>query len=170
MIAMSDEARTPDSIRRSIAVIMERVRLENRWVDEKWEATGVVLDAPEDGGRARVVAQDDKRTRILFPGLVLCLRRSEAEGYFMNLSSPEPKVFVLWRMDGDAARPDLVTVSYNEGARWIDSGEHVDGVALPPELMPWMTEFVVAHYKLEPKKPRRYASNKDRGVASRRDG
>lgn len=167
---MGEKAAVPGTISRSIAVVMERVELDNRWVAERWEAKRVVLDPPRDGEGMRVIAQEGKATEFLTPDLVLVLKRSEAEGYFMNLSSPEPKVFVLWRMDEEIARPCLVTVSYNEGARWIDSGEHVDGVALPAELMPWMTEFVVAHYRPEPKKPPRYASNKDRGVASRRDG
>jgi hypothetical protein len=167
---MSETALVPPSIRRFVAVVMERVRLDNRWVDHRWAAKAVVPDVPPDHVGARVLGQDEERTEILFPGLALWLRSPEAEGYFLNLSSPEPKVFVLWRMNGEIARPDLVTVSYNEGARWLDSGEQVDSVALPAELMPWIAEFVAAHYKPEPKKPRRYASSKDRGVASRRDG
>ena len=54
-------------------------------------------------------------------------------------------------------------MSYNEGARWADSGETVDGVPLPAELLPWVAQFVEEHYEPEPPKARRYASNKDRG-------
>jgi hypothetical protein len=81
----------------------------------------------------------------------------------MNITSPQPKVFVMWRMHDAIARPEMLTVSYNEGARWMDSDEHVDGVPLPPELLPWIGQFAELHYKPEPRKPRRYASNKDKG-------
>jgi hypothetical protein len=52
----------------------------------------------------------------------------------------------------------------------MDSEEAVGGVALPPDLVPWIAEFASAHYKPEPKKKKRYASSKDKGVASHRDG
>jgi hypothetical protein len=81
----------------------------------------------------------------------------------MHITSPQPKVFVLWRMHEEIARPDLLTVSYHEGARWMDSDENVDGVALPPELLPWIVEFLEQHYRPEPPKPKRYASSKDKG-------
>ena len=145
------------------AVIMERMAITNRWASEKWEAKGVVRDTAPRGAPALVIVRQEKLTQMLFPGHVIKLHRDEAEGYYYNISSPQPKVFVLWRMEDDVAKPQFVTVSYHEGSRWLDSGENVDGVQLPPELMPWMAEFVDLYYKPEPKKPKKYASNKDKG-------
>ncbi len=141
------------------AVIMARVALVNRWADERWEACGVV----RDGAPVPVMAQIDGRTQTLYPGFMISLHRDEAEGYHYNITSPEPKVFVLWRMEDDVARPKFLSVSYHEGSRWLDSGESVDGVPLPPELIWWMAEFVSLYYQPEEKKPRKYASNKDKG-------
>jgi hypothetical protein len=76
----------------------------------------------------------------------------------------------MWRMREEIACPEALTVSSPEGARWMDSEENVAGVALPPDLLPWIFEFVAEYYKPEPKKKVRYASSKDRGVASRRGG
>ncbi|MEK6593174.1 MAG: DUF3305 domain-containing protein [Pseudomonadota bacterium] len=146
-----------------VAVIMERMTLTNRWVSEKWEAKGVVHDVSAPGSAQRVIVRTGQLTHILFPGHVIRLHRDEAEGYHMNITSPQPKVFVLWRMRDEIARPELLTVSYNEGARWMDSDEHVDGVALPVELLSWMEQFAQLHYIPEPRKPKRYASNKDKG-------
>lgn len=151
-----------------IAVIMERVKLANRWATEKWETKGVVRDPLPEGGGERVIVSDENTTQILFPGIMLRLERSEAEGYYLNITSPHPKVFVLWRMRDERARPELLTVSYNEGTRWADSGENVDGVALPADLLPWIAEYVAEHYRPEPRKKPRYASSKDKGVASQR--
>jgi hypothetical protein len=153
-----------------IAVIMERVKLANRWATERWEAKGVVRDVMAPGSSERVIVSDERITQILFPGFVLKLHPDEAEGYLYNITSPEPKVFVMWRMRDDVARPELLTVSYHEGARWMDTDENVGGVALPPDLLPWIAEFAALHYKPEPKKKVRYASSKDKGVASRRGG
>lgn len=146
-----------------VAVIMERVALANRWITEKWEAKGVVRDTAPPGSAEQVIVREEKLTQILFPGHVIRLQRDEAEGYYLNITSPQPKVFVLWRLHGEVARPEFITVSYGEGTRWADSGENVDGVALPAELLPWIGEFVAQHYRPEPKKQKRYASNKDKG-------
>jgi hypothetical protein len=154
-----------------IAVIMERVRLTNRWATERWEAKGVVRDVMPAGSGERVIVDDESAMQILFPGFTLKLHPDEAEGYIYNITSPQPKVFIMWRLGDDGiARPESLSVSYHEGARWMDSEETVGGVALPPELLPWIAEFAAEHYKPEPRKKVRYASSKDKGVASRRGG
>ena len=153
-----------------VAVIMERVKLDHRWATERWEAKGVVRDVLPEGSGERVIVSDERITQILFPGFVLKLHPDEAEGYLYNITSPQPKVFVMWQLQDVVARPERLTVSYHEGARWMDTSETVAGVALPPDLVPWIGEFAAAHYKPEPKKKKRYASSKDKGVASHRDG
>jgi hypothetical protein len=154
-----------------VAVVMERVRLDNRWATERWEAKGVVQDASPPGSAERVILSGERMMEMLFPGFTLKLYPDEAEGYLYNITSPQPKVFIMWRLHDDGiARPESLSVSYHEGARWMDAEESVGGVALPPDLVPWIAEFAAHHYKPEPKKKVRYASSKDKGVASRRDG
>jgi hypothetical protein len=153
-----------------IAVIMERVRLANRWATERWEAKGVVRDMSPPGSAERVIVSEERITQMLFPGFVLKLHPDEAEGYLYNVTSPEPKVFVMWRMRDEIARPEFLSVSYHEGARWMDTEENVGGVALPTDLLPWIADFAAAHYRPEARKKVRYASSKDKGVASRRGG
>ena len=151
-----------------VAVVMQRTTLTSRWVSEMWEAKGVVADAGAGETKHRIIVTQASLTQLLFPGHVIRLQRYEAEGYYLNITSPQPKVFILWRMHDEVARPEFLTVSYNEGTRWTDSGESVDGVPMPAELLPWIGEFVEQHYKPEPKKQkRRYASSKDKEVGFR---
>ena len=146
-----------------LAVIVERTKLDNRWASEQSEVIGVLRDPDAAANGPRVIVQSERRTQTLHPGYRLELKRDEAEGYYLNLTSPEPKVFVLWRWVDEAALPQRMTVSYGEGTRWADSGEQVDGVAIPPELLPWIAAFVEKHYEPEQPKKKRYASSKDRG-------
>jgi hypothetical protein len=165
---MTHQATIPAAAPYRLGVIMEREEVDGRWAGERWEAKGVVQDLSPDGSCERVIVEDEKTKQILFPGMTLRLTPAEAEGYLLNLTSPQPKIFVLWRMEDEVARPKLLTVSYHEGMRWADSDEHVDGVALPPDLVPWIAQYAGAHYQPEPRKKPRYASSKDKGVASRR--
>jgi len=153
-----------------LAVIMERVRLDDEWATERWEAKSIVPDATFPESAERVILDDGRTMQVLFPGVALRLVAVEAEGYLLNLTSPEPRIFVLWREEEGIARPERLTVSYNEGTRWADSDENVDSVPVPPDLIPWIAEFAAAHYRPEPKKKPRYASSKDKGVGARRQG
>jgi len=137
----------------AIAVVMQRMALENRWVSEKWEALGVVPDARESR-EPRVIYEDGQRRQVLYTGLRLELFRDEAESYHFNLTSPEPRVFVLCRADDGPPRPVLTTAGYAEAARWMDSGETVDGLPMPPEIYAWVGAFVEQHYRPQPKKVR----------------
>ena len=145
-----------------VDVVMERVPLVNRWVSEKWQpATVVAVGAPAlnldvTPGVPQLLHDTPEGSQWRFPRCVVELHPSEAEGYYLNLSSPKPCAFIMWRMIDDglspAARPVIVTLSYNEAARMMDGGEQVDSVALPLPLQEMLMPYIEEHYKPEPKK------------------
>jgi len=146
-----------------IAVVMQRRAVQSRWVDCVWEPWSVLPS--EEKGEARVLVDDCAMVQWLHPGLTLMLHKDELEGYYLNVSAPAPRVFVLWRMEGERALPLEVTVSSEEGGRWLDGGHSVDGVAMPPEIFAWVGEYVEHNYRPEPKKrikPRSFVHPKDR--------
>lgn len=140
-----------------VSVIIACTPLANRWQSERWEPVAVELangeGIPAAAARGPI---DAAGTRWRFDGYAIELHRSEAEGYFLNTTSPDPKVFVMWRLRDEAVsppiRPEVVTVSYNEAARLMDGGEQVDAVPMPGEILAWMAPFVAEHYKPEPKR------------------
>ena len=146
----------------SVAVVMQRSPAQSRWADSIWEPHGVIADP---GGAARLLREDGTVAQWLYPGFKLVLHRDETEGYYLNVSAPHPKVFVLWRMEDDRALPLEVTVSSEEAGRWLDGGHSVDGVAMPPEIFAWVGEYVESNYRPQPKKrikPRSFQHPKDR--------
>ena len=145
----------------AVAVVMQRTPLENqRWASEKWEPIRVEPDAGEPGAGPRPLLQDESRAQWLHPGFKLELFHDEAEGYYLNLSSQKPFVFVNWLEEEGAGVPKAVTVSYNEAARLLDAGARVDGVPMPVQWVPWLAEYVERNYKPEPKKRARPPSFK----------
>lgn len=140
---------------------MERRSVANKWVSEHWEAIGVVPSQDADAGRARRIRADDSAEQWLHPGLRLELVRDEAENYLLNVTAPQPRVFVMWRRDDDGRpRPVLVTASYGAAAGLMDAGEQVDGVPMPIEIRDWVLAFARHHYRPpEKRKGRRYASS-----------
>lgn len=148
---------------RTLAVIMQRRVSNNRWQSEFWEPWSVLESAEK--GPARLLVEQEGIAQWLHPGFELVLHRDETEGYYLNVSSGAPKVFVLWRMDEAQGLPLQVTASYDEGGRWLDGGHSVDGVAMPPGIFAWVGEYVEKNYRPQPKKrikPRSFLHPKDR--------
>lgn len=93
----------------------------------------------------------------------------EAEGYYLNLTTAEPSLFVQWRLAEDDTgivveddvtppRALAVTASYNEAGRWMDGGARVDRVPMPEPMQAWIAEYVTLHY--EPERGRKRGGTK----------
>jgi hypothetical protein len=130
----------------SIAVIMQRRAVNHPWASEAWGAVGVVPDRG-DLPPLQPLSQTESGEHYLVSGLRLDLYPDENDGYFENCMAPEPKVFVMWRMQDDRAIPVLASVSYGEGTRLLDSGEPADGVPMSGEIKAWLTQYLQEHYQ-----------------------
>lgn len=153
-----------------VAIIMQRRALQNRWQSEVWEPLGIVPNHV-GGGAPHLLLEEGGLAQWLHPGFELKLFRDEGEGYYLNVSSNEPRVFVMWRMEDELAVPKFVTVSYNEAGRLMDGGEQVDTVPMPPEVMAWVGGHVEENYRPEPKRrvrPQSFLQPKDRATAGKR--
>jgi hypothetical protein len=145
-------------LRFPVAVVMQRTPLANRWTSERWDAVAVELAEESTAPPQLIDDSQQAGTRWRCGGYFVELHPAETEGYFLNASATEPKVFVLWRMaePDDAteprARPLIVTLSYSEAARFLDAGEQVDAVPMPPPLLRALSSFVAANYRPEPRK------------------
>jgi hypothetical protein len=141
-----------------VAIVMQRRALQNRWQSEVWEPLGIVANHVARSGPGAVstlLVEEGGIAQWLHPGFELKLFRDETEGYYLNVSSNEPRVFVMWRMEEALAVPKFITVSYNEAGRLMDGGEQVDTVPMPAEVMAWVGAYVEEHYRPEVKKRRR---------------
>jgi len=155
-------------LQQSVDVIIERIPLVNRWASERWQPATVEIASHGDAGLnmreevpglCRVEPLGSAGNLWRCKGFEIELHPTEAEGYFLNITSPDPRIFVMWRFFEDVgeprARPVLVTVSYNEAARFMDGGEQVDGVPMVPAINEWIRGFVNVHYKPEPRRKAR---------------
>ena len=152
-----------------IAVILRRDTVEGRWETHRWDLHAVV---PDVGGQARTTVEGERTLLRVFPGFELELFRDEAEGYYLNASSPVASVFASLRIDEATGEPYpfLVTMSYNEAARWMDANERVERVEARPELAAWLAQWVEANYRPEPKKRQRPRSFEGKEGQFRKEG
>lgn len=175
---MSSPTRSRPTI--EVDVVMRREPVSgpmSRWQAWRWVLADVVVRTdPEDTGPApehethephavvpvETAGSDPQATHWLHPRFRVELFRDDAEGYFLNLNSPNPCFWVFWRadeerlLDGEPmAVPQIVTLSYHDAGRWLDAQERVDQVAAPEVVVEWLRSFVDTTYQPEPKKRKR---------------
>jgi len=142
----------------SVDVVMERIALDNPWTTEQWRPAAVEAVGPARAVPSAPVCIEDgpARSQWRFAGREIEAHPSEGEGFYLNLTSESPVVFVMWRMRDDgatpAAEPFIVTLSYNQAGRFMDGGERVDPVPMSAPIREWLAAYVAAHYKPEPRK------------------
>ena len=153
-----------------VAVIMRRERIQGvmrRWQEWRWVLDDVVNLDVGFGTTPRLLRRDDNGERWLHPGFAVELFRDDAEGYELNVSTPAPCWFVLWRMEDEAsvadepmAIPVVVSLSYHDAGRWLDAQETVEQVAAPTLVVQWLQAFIAEHYQPEVKRRKRPESFK----------
>ncbi len=140
----------------SATVCFRKRPVTSRWVDFEWEAASVIVSDARASGHASGPREFSfgVETQWRYDLEQITLHPSEGEGYWLNLNSPQPCIFVMWRMEeGDTVpRPVVVTLSYNEAGRMLDAGDRVDNVPMPDALRAALQVYTDAHYKPEPRK------------------
>ena len=149
---------------------MRRERVQGamrQWQTRRWVLHDVVRDdhVPHDaqaGTQPKCLRQTDDEQIWLHPGFSVSLHRDDAQGYYLNSTSPAPCWFVLWRMEEEPqisqevmAVPVMVSLSYHDAGRWLDAQEQVEQVPAPQEVVAWMTAFAQEHWEVEPKRRKR---------------
>ncbi|MDI1237141.1 MAG: DUF3305 domain-containing protein [Polaromonas sp.] len=151
----------------AVAVVMRRERIDNRWQPWRWSLADIVPHEENFGDQPRLLLKDEQEERWLHPGFKVELFTDDAEGYYLNVTTPQPCFWVVWRMEEEAALadepvavPQTVTLSYHDAGRWLDAQETVEQVAAPRDVVEWVQAFVDAHYVLEAKRRQRPQSFK----------
>lgn len=139
----------------------------SRWQSWRWVLAEVIAHEAGFGTQPRRLVHSETEERWLYPKLTVELFRDDAEGYYLNATTPAPGWFVMWRMEEEAtladeplARPVVVSLSYHDAGRWLDAQETVEQVPAPPEVVEWMQAFAQEHYVVEPKRRKRPESFK----------
>lgn len=139
----------------------------SRWQTWRWALAEVLAQETGFGDQPRLLFKSEHEERWLHPGFTVELFRDDAEGYYLNATTPAPCWFVLWRMDEEAtltdepmARPVMVSLSYHDAGRWLDAQETVEQVPAPAEVIDWMRSFAAEHHVEEPKRRKRPESFK----------
>ncbi|MEQ8665836.1 MAG: DUF3305 domain-containing protein [Rhodospirillales bacterium] len=155
--------RDPAMEERPLGVVIERRNIDNPWIDYEWRPVAVVDDGPGAPGW-RDLEEGDGWKRYLVTGFKVSLYSGETEGYKVNLSQPQPFVYVVLRpgeeREDHDVEPFALTVCPYEAMRYAESGDEiVEGVAMPSGVEAWVASFTDKYHVEQPFKKRK----RDRG-------
>lgn len=150
---------TPDGVQVkpswSASVAFRKRPVNSRWADFEWDTASISVSDDLQmlhAGPLEFTVNNELQWR--WDGERIELHPSEGEGYWLNLNSPQPCIFVMWRLEEEdvVPRPVVVTLSYNEAGRMLDAGDHVDNMPMPDSLRATLTSYTAANYKPERRK------------------
>jgi len=141
------------ALRRPAAVVTAKRIVDNPWTSAVWVPVAVI---ERQGTSEAPILLERSATgeQWLHLGFVVELNRTEAEGYYLNLTTDQPVAFVEWELTEAGAEPRWVTLSYHEAARRMDGGAQVEAVPMPGEWLPWVAVFTQQHLQVPEKKRR----------------
>lgn len=140
------------------AVVLERtVDPAKKWALPHWQAYAVVTGSHIRRHDQQVLIHDDGiRCRYFWSGLTLQLYKDGSEGYWYNLLSDRPYLFVI--CDGEqgdmAVEPAFLTANQDEATGYMEADRLVLSAPMPADICAVVERYVLAHYQPEQKKKR----------------
>jgi len=142
-----------------VAVVLERtIDRSKKWPFPSWRIYAIVADdnISEDYQQVILPGGEDVH-RSFHSGLKLELFKDGSEGYWYNLLSGEPFLFVV--CDGEQGdmeiEPFYVTANQDEATGYLESDDIVLSAPMPADVRDLLERYVVSHYHPEIKKKRK---------------
>ncbi len=142
-----------------LAVVLEcSVNPEKKWNYPIWRVHQVLTGpAASELGEDHVVEVDPHTCRYLYTGYTLDLFKDGGEGYWYNLLSDQPYLFVVCEGEygGRDIRPMVITANQDEANGHMEADDLVLSVPMPPEITLLLERYVIRHYQPEIKHKRK---------------
>ena len=154
----------PSPFRIPVSVLVERRQVTvGMWTQPQWNVRAVVagMRVVESSPECTPVSRERDCETWMWSGLVLELFRDVCEGYWYNLQSGRPSLFVICHLDEESEDPSgglipaIVTADQDEASAHLESDDPVFSVPMPDKVHQWVERFVVEHYRPEIKRKRR---------------
>lgn len=146
-----------------VAVVLQRrVAGGEAWAGPQWQAVAVVAGEHLPRHAQAVLIHDDGACRrTLHGGLTLRLHTDGGEGYWVNLLSESPYLFVVCEESGDdggdgdgGLRPAFITANRDEANGYLEADRVVLPAPMPATVCDFVERYVISHYRPAAKKKR----------------
>lgn len=156
-----------------VAVLVERRKIDNPWVDHSYAAVDVLPGVPAATPWTEVAAGPGW-TRYHAGTADIELFANETDNYKHNIESPAPSVWVVLRADDGPHGRQVHLATVNAGeieAHVVGEVDTIAAVPMPGAVLDWVADFVARHHVERAfKKRKRDAADPESLAARRPDG
>ncbi|TVS12575.1 MAG: DUF3305 domain-containing protein [Wenzhouxiangella sp.] len=143
-----EQAKIPRYPRMPVTIMMEQR-------GQKWQVIGILpRTGAASGESGRHLVRDDGETRIYqWLGLELPLMPDGCDDYWYNLTSEQPRLYVICQPDAQGGPVPLrVTADQDDAVAAEEHEEWFFQAAMPVPIVLWIKDYVAAHYRPGPRK------------------
>ena len=133
---------------RPMTVMMERT-------GSRWQVIGILPSpAAVAGAPQRELVRDGGDTCIYrWDGLDLTLTPDACDDYWYNLTSAQPRLYVICQADADGAPlPLRITADQDDSVAAEEVEELFYQAAMPAAVVVWIKDYIDTHYRPGPRK------------------
>ena len=135
-----------------VGVVVERRKARSEWVDFLWRPVAVLAGKPSAAPWTPLGREAE--TALFFAGgATIELHRTETTNYRNNLKLGSPALWVALRPVASEPPYEIlaVTADPSEGEAFTDAGSNlVETVAMPPEIVAAVAQFIAEHHVERP--------------------
>jgi hypothetical protein len=135
-----------------VGVVIERSKASSPWIDFTWRPAAILPGEPETSPWT-VLSQDAEHATFYAGGAFVELHASDTSHYRDNLSTGEPKLWVVLRPTGSDPPFTVVCVTADgyEGEGFTSAGDDiVEQVPMPQTIWDTVDAFVAEHHVERP--------------------
>ena len=155
---MISNKETESRITLSVNIVLSReIDRSKKWAIPEWQIAAVSIGAPDDIKSPSAAKIEKDIVYFSYSALSLQLFKDGSEGYWYNLLSDQPYLFVICEGEqGDQEiTPIYVTVNQDEATGHLESDDIVLSTPMPAEMRELLERYVVDHYQPQQKRKRK---------------
>ncbi|MGY6552985.1 MAG: DUF3305 domain-containing protein [Wenzhouxiangella sp.] len=120
-----------------------------------WQVMGILPSTAEPGGkRRRELVRDDGASQIFcWDGMDLVLVPDGCDDYWFNLTSEQPRLYVICQRDAEGApTPTRITADQDDAVAAEEVDELFYQAEMPVPIVFWIRDYVATHWRPGPRK------------------
>ena len=142
-----------------VAVILEKkTNTDKKWSYPSWRIFAVISGAHLNPDDQQMTVHDAGTIhRYYWGGMSLDFYKDGTEGYWYNLLSDTPNLFVICdgELTDDSIEPRYITANQDEATGHMESDDIVLSVPMPAAITELLERYVISHYQPKKKKKRK---------------
>ncbi len=136
-----------------VIIVLRKLDRVGLWLLDNWTLEKLIFDSDINPGWS---IRPESESLYVRPGYRLRIDAKCCEGYYQNLLSVAPKLFVICRLDERRIlQPLMISLDCDVAAAHMEADDIVFPYPMPESVIGWLKKFVEEFYRPKPRLKRK---------------